>query len=661
MKMKSRIAAVILSLMAMASSADVVSPAIIPMPQKMERRSGIFELTPDTHIAADSVSAQTARFLAARVRKATGFPLDMISAKSGGSGNILLTTRDAETNLGPEGYSLTVTPDSVVVRAPTQAGLFYGVQTLFQLLPPDIFSSNRITNADWQVPCVQIEDWPRFKWRGLMLDVSRHFFTVQEIEQLLEAMATLKMNVFHWHLTDDQGWRIEIKKYPKLTQIGAWRSGVGFGLDPKSTTAYGPDGRYGGFYTQADIREVVAYAAARHISIVPEIEMPGHSLAALEAYPQFGSPGGSFIMPLDLGIFNGIYDPAKPETFTFLDDVLVEVCQLFPGKYVHLGGDEVPKDTWKNSPACQALMKQEGLTNEEQLQGWFMQRMEKFVAAHGRIPVGWSEIMQGGLASNTVVMDWIGGGMEAASAGHDVVMAPLRFCYLCFYPSLDRPPGLRTYRPYLPLSQVYAFEPIPATLAAQYRSHILGVEACVWTPDIPSMSDVEELTFPRLDALAEVGWSSSSARNFDDFFRRLKVECQRHAFCGINYWRDNATQIGEWTPKAITGQTNLLEWDATREIGAPGAYRLSLDFTSGKDPLTIQWAALLENGREIARDAHIGFTGTSSRAVRARDWNYFFDLPDFRKGARYAVKVSVAGGESNDSTGVVFLGREQAR
>lgn len=661
MKIKSRIAAVILCLMAMASAADVVRPAIIPLPQKMELRSGIFKLTPDTSIAADSVSARTARFLAARVREVTGYPLNLISAKSGGGGNILLTTKDADTNLGLEGYALTVTPDSVVIRAPTQAGLFYGVQTLLQLLPPDIFSTNRITNVDWQVPCVQIEDWPRFKWRGLMLDVSRHIFTVQEVEQLLEAMATLKMNVFHWHLTDDQGWRIEIKKYPKLTQIGAWRSGVGFGLDPKSTTAYGPDGRYGGFYTQADIREVVAYAAARHISIVPEIEMPGHSLAALEAYPQFGTPGGSFTMPLDLGIFNGIYDPAKPETFAFLDDVLVEVCQLFPGKYVHLGGDEVPKDTWKSSPACQALMKQEGLTNEEQLQGWFMQRMEKFVAAHGRIPVGWSEIMQGGLAGKTVVMDWIGGGMEAASAGHDVVMAPLRFCYLCFYPSLDRPPDLRTYRPYLPLKQVYAFEPIPATLAAQYRSHILGVEACVWTPDIPSMSDVEELTFPRLDALAEVAWSSPSARSFDDFSRRLNVECQRLAFCGINYWRDNATQIGEWAPKKITGQTNLLEWDATREISAPGAYRLSLNYTSGKDPLTIQWAALLENGKEIARDAHIGFTGTSSRAVKARDWNYFFDLPDFREGARYAVKVSVAGGESNDSTGVVFLGREKAR
>ena len=217
--------------------------------------------------------------------------------------------------MGAEGYDLAVTPDSVVIRAPTQAGLFYGVQTLFQLLPPEIFSSNVMRDVNWQMPCVQIEDWPRFKWRGLMLDVSRHFFNKSEVETILDAMALHKLNVFHWHLTDDQGWRIEIKKYPKLTQIGAWRPGVGFGFDPKSTTAYGPDGRYGGFYTPADIREVVKYAAARHITIVPEIEMPGHSTAALEAYPQFSCTGGPFTMPLTGGIFNGIYNPANDDTF----------------------------------------------------------------------------------------------------------------------------------------------------------------------------------------------------------------------------------------------------------------------------------------------------------------------------------------------------------
>jgi hexosaminidase len=663
MRMKYQITAIILCLMtatALAAFAD--NPAIIPLPQKMEMRVGSFTLTPDTHIRADSVSGETARFLAKRLRRATGYPLNIVSNELDKiSGSILLTTKNTSTNLGAEGYDLTVAPDSVVIRAPTQAGLFYGVQTLFQLLPPQIFSSNVIRNVNWQIPCVQIEDWPRFKWRGLMLDVSRHFFSVPEVEQLLDAMAALKMNIFHWHLTDDQGWRLEVKKYPKLTQIGAWRAGVGFGLNPKSTTAYGPDGRYGGFYTPADIREVVKYAAAKHITIVPEIEMPGHSLAALTAYPQFSCTGGPFAIPLKLGVFNGIYNPADEKTFEFLDNVLTEVFQLFPGKYIHLGGDEVPTETWKDSPACQSLMKQEGLTNEDQLQGWFMQRMEKFVEAHGRIPIGWSEIMRGGLAQNTAVMDWIGGAAEAASSGHDVVMASHRYCYLCYYPSLDRPPNLRAYRPYLPLSQVYAFEPVPADLATQYRSHILGVEACVWTPDIPSMREVEELTFPRLDALAEAGWSSQSARNFADFSRRLKVACRRLTFCGINYWKDSAVRIGGWKPAQITGQTNLLHWSATRAITAPGKYRLSLNYTGGTNGLTIHWAALLEDGRRISRDTHAGFTGTSLRAMKGSDWNYFFDLPILRKGAQYTVQVSAGGEGGNDSRGVVFLGKETAR
>lgn len=643
-------------------AAGVSSPAIIPLPQKMTLHPGVFQLTSDTHICTDAASIKTAQFLAVRLRVVTGYPISIVSAKLDETrGNILLTTKDANTNLGPEGYTLTAVPDSVVIRGTTQAGLFYGVQTLFQLLPPEVFSTNRVTNADWQVPCVQIEDWPRFKWRGLMLDVSRHFFTVQEIEQLLDSMAALKMNIFHWHLTDDQGWRIEIKKYPKLTQIGAWRPGVGFGLDPKSTTAYGPDGRYGGFYTPADIRELVKYAAARHITIVPEIEMPGHSMAALAAYPQFSCTGGPFTIPLKLGIFNGVYNPANPATFKFLDAVLDTVFQLFPSKYVHLGGDEVPKETWKKNPACRALMKREGLTNEDQLQGWFMQRMERFVEAHGRIPIGWSEIMEGKMARKTVVMDWIGGATQAASSGHNVIMASHRYCYLCYYPSLDRPPGLRTYRPYLPLSQVYAFQPIPAKLQPQYDAHILGVEACLWTPDIPSMNELEELTFPRLDALAEVGWSSKSSRNFASFSRRVKVACQRLAFCGINYWKDNSVQIGHWKPAQIAGQTNVLEWDVTQEITGPGKYRLSFDYTGGKNGLAIQWAALLNDGKKIAKDVHTGFTGTSSRAMKARAWNYFFDVPAFKKGTQYTVQAAVFGEGGNDSKGVVFLGKQTAK
>ncbi len=370
-----------------------------------------------------------------------------------------------------------------------------------------------------------------------MLDVSRHFFTKPEVETVLDAMALHKLNVFHWHLTDDHGWRIQITTYPRLTEVGAWRASVGFGLYPKTTTAYGPDGRYGGFYTQADIRDVVKYAAARHIVIVPEIEMPGHSLAALAAYPQFGCPGGTFAPAMTAGIFNGIYDPAKEETFQFLADILTEVAPLFPGPYIHIGGDEVPKDTWKHSADCQALMKREGLKNEEELQSWFVRRIEKIVDARGHRTIGWSEILQGGLPQHAAVMDWIGGAKQAAAAGHDVVMTPTAYCYFDFYQS-----GNHAAEPKAPawggprtLEKIYAFEPMPTNVPPALQGHILGAQGNLWTEQIPNLKHVEYMMFPRACALAEVTWSAPEARDFGNFSRRLQVQFQRFDRLGINY------------------------------------------------------------------------------------------------------------------------------
>ena len=539
--MKTKIVAIIFLFLTVAVFADnVEAPAIIPLPQKMARQDGIFRLSSGTRIYVDSASRATANFLIDPLRKSAGYPLK-ISVKSFGSGaipgGILLTIKNADTNLGPEGYELTITTNSVVIRAPAQAGLFYGVQTLLQLLPPEIFSSNRVDHVNWQVPCVQIEDWPRFKWRGFMLDVSRHFFTKAEVETLLDAMAMHKMNVFHWHLTDDHGWRIEIKKYPKLTGIGAWRPNVGFGFPTNSTTAYGPDGRYGGFYTQDDIRDVVKYAAARHIMIVPEIEMPGHSTAALAAYPQYSCTGGPFEPGMTAGIFNGIYDPAKEETFQFLADVIAEVAPLFPGKYIHIGGDEVPKETWKNSADCQALMKREGLKNEEELQSWFVRRIEKIVNANGHSMIGWSEILQGGLAQNAAVMDWIGGSKEATAAGHDVVMTPTAYCYFDFYQSSNHvtEPKAATWGGPLTLNKMYAFDPMPTNVPPALQSLILGAQGNLWTEQIPNFKHAEYMTFPRACALAEVTWSAQDSRNWEDFMRRLQIHLQRLDELNINY------------------------------------------------------------------------------------------------------------------------------
>jgi len=536
----------------------VTVPAIIPEPQKMELHDGCFKLQPGrsllgffthggTKIIVDASAQTSAAFLAKQLDQSTGYKIQISGPEINiAKGNILITSQAADPSLGAEGYELSVTPDSVVIRAPGQAGLFYGVQTLLQLFPPEIFSTNIVRHVDWQIPCMEIKDWPQFKWRGFMLDVSRHFFNKSEVEKVLDLMALHKMNMFHWHLTDDQGWRIQIKKYPRLTDVGAWRAGVGFNFPSNSTTAYGADGRYGGFYTQDDIREVVKYAAALHISIVPEIEMPGHSTAALTAYPQYSCTGGPFAPQLTAGIFDGIYDPAKEETFQFLEGVLAEVIPLFPYKYIHIGGDEVPKETWKNNPDCQALMKREGLKNEEELQSWFIRRIEKIVNAHGRSIIGWSEILQGGLPRNAAVMDWIGGAKEAAGAGHEVVMTPTAYCYFDFYQSTNRivEPKAATWGGPLTLAKMYSFDPMPTNLPSQLEPYILGTQGNLWAEWVPSLSHAEYMMFPRACALSEVCWSAKSTRNWDDFMRRLQVQARRFDLMGVNY-RHNFVESSE--------------------------------------------------------------------------------------------------------------------
>jgi len=526
-----------------AAAAEQTNTApIIPRPQKIECAPGVFELRPGgpglnaTRILVDNASEETGRYLAEQLRQLTGCGLQVAKGgkESEGKGDILLRLKGAEVTV-PESYALKVSPDGVVIRAHDTAGLFYGVQSLLQFVPIGTASTMSDPPAQLALPCVEIQDQPRFKWRGMMLDVSRHFFSKAEVEQILDAMAHYKLNTFHWHLTDDQGWRIEIKKYPRLTQVGAWRKSIGFGLDPKSGTAYGSDGRYGGYYTQQDIRDVIAYAAARHITIVPEIEMPGHASAALMAYPQFSCTGGPFTTDLPGGVFNGIYCAGNDAAFAFLEDVLTEVLALFPGQYVHVGGDEVLTTDWMNCARCQARMKQEGLKKEIELESYFIRRVEKFVNSHHRTLVGWSEIREGGLAQNAVVMDWVGGAVEAASAGHDVVMSPLADCYFDHYQSEDHSTEPHAIGGFLPLRQVYAFEPIPPKLSPEYEAHILGAQANVWTEYMPSLRHVEYMVFPRLCALAEVVWSPKGARDWEDFNERLQSHYTFLKRLGLNY------------------------------------------------------------------------------------------------------------------------------
>jgi hexosaminidase len=515
-------------------------PSIIPVSEEMTVQPGAFHLRVNPQVVINNNGSEpTAKFLAARLRAGTGYKVKITSPlKTSGPGNIWLCLTNNSAALGAEGYELRTEPDAVVITAQTQAGLFYGVQTLLQLLPPEILASSPASRQDWVTPCVHIVDKPRFPWRGLMLDVSRHFFTTSEVEKVMDAMALYKLNTFHFHLVDDVGWRIEIKKYPRLTQIAAWRKGIDFGLDAKSSTAYRPDEEYGGFYTQKDIRELVAYAAARHITVVPEIEMPGHSAGALAPYPQYSCFGGPFNNDGDQAVFC----PGNEETYTFLENILTEVFEMFPSQFVHIGGDEVSTADWKRCPKCQALMKEQGLHQEIQLEGYLIQRIEKFANAHGKRLIGWSEIRKAGLAKNAAVMDWIGGAAEAAEAGHDVVLSPASpdFAYLDHYQSTNHTTEPRAIGGFLPLRNVYQFEPIPKNLPAEFQSHVLGGQGNLWTEYVPNIKHAEYMIFPRECAMAEVLWSPKASRDWDGFLARIKFNERRLEEMGVNFRRNPA-------------------------------------------------------------------------------------------------------------------------
>ncbi|HWF18391.1 MAG TPA: beta-N-acetylhexosaminidase, partial [Verrucomicrobiae bacterium] len=553
------------------------------------------------------------------------------------------------------------TPGGVTIKASTQAGLFYGVQTLLELFPPQIFSINTLKNVAWNIPySVHIEDQPRFQWRGFMLDCARHFFSKDDVKRVLDEMALHKLNMFHWHLTDDQAWRIEIKKYPKLTEVGAWRANAALvpydnagdqgnahpAWSAAPASAFGADGRYGGFYTQDDVREVVVYAAERHITVVPEIEMPGHSVAALAAYPELSCVDGHFSTDINAGVNHGVFCVGNPKVIQFLDDVLTEVFQLFPAKYVHIGGDEVDRkaksETWGKDPACLALMKEHSYTNLDQLQGWFTGQMGKFISAHGKTLVGWSEITEAELPKDAVVMDWIGGAVQAATNGDDVVMSPTRFSYFDYYQSQDHTTEPRAIGGFLPLEQVYSFEPIPAALPPEYDSHILGSQANLWTEYIPSLAHAEYMMFPRLCALAEVAWSPKAARNWDDFSRRLRVQEVRLDELGVNHRRQLSVKIGEWTPTQLTNAaSSLLECDVTAQMKSPGQYRVTFQYAHGPG-LVLNSVSLLEDGKEVATDVHTGFAARNpSKQV------YVMDVPAVNPNAKYTLRASVSGQKSS--------------
>ena len=525
-----------LLLMAVSGSQDTATISIIPRPVSMTVEAGHFTLTSTTAIHIHGYSNELGDQLAAYLRPATGYPLPVL-VEQPGEDAIVLERDTSLARLGPEGYRLESRPGRVLIRAAGPTGIFYGIQSLLQLLPAAIFREARVDQVTWTIPAVTIEDYPRFTWRGAHLDVCRHFMPKEFVKKYIDLLALHKMNSFHWHLTDDQGWRIEIRKYPRLTEVGAWRRETLVGRyesDPAKRVFDGQ--RHGGFYTQDDIREIVAYARTRFVNVVPEIEMPGHAQAAIAAYPELGSSGQRAPVLTLWGVSDDIFNP-EARTISFLQDVLTEVMELFPGPFIHVGGDEAVKTEWRSSSRVQARMRELGLRNEDELQSWFIHQMDEFLTSRGRRLVGWDEILEGGLAPNATVMSWrgISGGITAARAGHDVVMAPGSHTYLDHYQSQNRSDEPLSIGGFTPIEKVYAFEPVPDSLEPQFRRHILGAQAQIWTEYIKGPKHVEYMAFPRMSALSEVLWTPVERKDYPDFSARLVRHLTRLAVLDVNY------------------------------------------------------------------------------------------------------------------------------
>lgn len=487
--------------------------SIVPLPTKLEQFQGSLSL-------GNTISLKAARNLESERRYLEDI-LKGVGISAGNGPSIGLTIDRTLASLGDEGYTLNVSASGITIKGSTPKGVFYGIQTLRQLIP--------LSGAK-EVPFVNIEDSPRFKWRGSHMDVARHFMPKEFIFKYLDLMAMLKLNTFHWHLTDDQGWRIEIKKYPKLTSVGAFRKDTMLVYSPPKFTGE----PHGGFYTQEDVKEVIRYAAARHITVVPEIEMPGHAQAAIAAYPELGHVEGLEV-GTTWGVIKNVFN-VKDSTLKFLQDVLDEVMTLFPSEFIHIGGDECPKDQWKADPFAQAKMKKLGLKDEHELQSWFIRQMDQYLDSKGRRLIGWSEILEGGLAPGAALMVWLGdeGALQAVSSGHDVVMAQTSHMYFDYYQA-DKAKEPHAIGGFLPIEKVYQYEPILPKMTAEQGKHVMGVQYQLWSEYIRTPEHMEYMAFPRACALSEVAWSTKESRNWESFRSRLPSFLEHLKAKGVNF------------------------------------------------------------------------------------------------------------------------------
>jgi len=597
--LKATMALALASLLGLAVDAHATAaPSIIPLPAQVSLGQGGYAIsaTAVIHVApGDRAAGEAARYLADLLARTRGLSLPVIEdAVATTRDGIVIRSNASASVTQAEGYVLDVDAQGMRITARDAAGLFYGAISAWQLMTPDA------ARGAVSVPSLHIADWPRFAWRGLMLDSARHFQQPAEIKQLLDAMAQHKLNVFHWHLTDDQGWRLEIRRYPKLTQIGAWRRPPGDG-----------DSKYGGYYTQAEVKDIVAYAAARHITVVPEIDMPGHAQAAVAAYPDIGVTGARPPVSIDWGVNPYLFN-VDEHSIDFLHNVLDEVMELFPSTFIHVGGDEAIKDQWKASAAVQARMRALGIKDENALQSWFIERMGQYLAQHGRRLIGWDEILEGGVPPSASVMSWRGtqGAIDAAKLGHDVVLSPAPTLYFDNLQShLDDEPsgrlGVQT------LASVYAFEAVSPKLSAAQAKHVLGAQANIWTEYLTAPWQIQHAAFPRLDALAEAAWTPVNERHYDNFIARLPAQFARYRGMGIDY-ADSAfavdmraqrlNEAGDKVRVTLAAQESSVTirytTDGTMPVASSPAYHEPIEATL---PVTISATTFAADGTPLAR------------------------------------------------------------
>jgi hexosaminidase len=640
--------------------ARVVSkPDVVPAPAQMDWLPGVFSLTPSAALRFDKHAPgarEAAEALAGVLRPATGYALPVKPARGwpvGQASDIFFAAPGARAAVPAEGYTLRADRRGAVITAGDPAGYFYGAQTLRQLLPNAAFGGERATNQVWQIPGVEIEDAPRFVWRGVMLDEGRHFFGKAYVLRLLDQMALHKLNTLHWHLTDDQGWRLAIEKYPKLMEVSAKRAASVKPWDRTSqdNKPYGPF-----FYTHQEVRDIVSYAKARHIRVVPEIEMPGHARAALAAFPELSCRGQPLEPRVMWSIEEEVYCAGHDQTLRFLEGVLDEVAALFDSPFIHIGGDECPKARWKECPKCQARMKQNGLKDEHELQSWFVQHFDHYLAKKGRRIIGWDEILEGGLASGAAVMSWRGiqGGQAAVALGHDVVMTPTAFCYFD-YRQFSGNDGYEYIGGLLPLKKVYAFDPCDG-IPAYREQRVLGGQANLWSEYVWGQKDAEWKLFPRLCAMAEAVWSPLGKKDFAAFTERLKAHHDRLVRLGINAAPLEQPFAAQWKAGEMSNAWGTTTWDIGNSLDKAGAYAISFTYTHGAHRFDMRKLRILADGSTVASEDKENLTGGINAVAK-----YVMRLPAPRDpNKKYLLQAEVrgdGGGNSNGRIDIEYIGK----